>query len=270
MPEFDVSKAKGAIFALKKEIAERERERLGGGARGRHGRDVRRFQPDDRIHEIGPPLVDPALRGRPFAVWDFRNGNNAAFLVFTEVSEEWSAASFTIDEKFGSDFHQHDQITYYFFWQNDAGRDVVVNIQSALIIDTFCRISADNGLIRSPFWGGSTNGKARVIVTAELAAMEWWNQPPTQAPAQPSGRQEARDESISGGFFLDSAQNIPISKETYYLHHDGLSVPANGVVVTEVSLNFYYSGHDGGFGCDYLPEHHNHWTICPYVHFELT
>lgn len=275
----DVGEARAAISTFKE-----ARGRVKSGTASRRGRkrvpvpadwisEERIVKSRLRPRDLGPFVAPPfelIARARPFAVWDFRNGENASFLTYWEVKDEGSSAFLSIDRKLDSDFLVHDQVAFYFFWQNDSGADATVNVQSSLIIQGFARIWADSGLIHTPFPNVGTHGYARLIVTAELALMEWWNQPPTQAPPQVAGTEVVRDESITGGWLFNSSKNMPIESETYYLHHDGLDVPANGVVMIEVSLNFYYSGYDGGFGYDYAPEHQNHQTVCPWVQIELT
>jgi hypothetical protein len=237
--------------------------------RGKGHGPAGRTRPHGLPPDIAPPF-EPRVLARPFAVWDFRKGQNASFLTDWEVKDEGSSAYLSIDRNFDSDFLEHDQVAFYFFWQNDSGADATVNVQSALTIHGFARIRADSGIVHTPLSGVGTNGHARLVVTAELALMEWWNQPPTQAPPQVAGKEIVRDESVTGGWLFNTSKNMPIESETYYLHHDGFAVPAGGVALIEVSLNFYYSGYDGGFGYDYAPEHQNHQTVCPWVQIELT
>lgn len=264
----DMASIKDVVGALKKEQA---RANSGPKLSSRSARSslLSKIGPR-RASTVAPPLVPDAIHARAFAVLQFRDGHGVSFLRDWEVKEEGESAYLTIDRHMDDAFLEHDQVAFYFTWVNDSDNDVTVNFQTSLIISGFCMISADAGLIHTPFWGVGTNGEITAGITAELAVMEWWNQPPTQAVQQPAANITVRHASASGGYINDTEQTMTIDSETYYLHQDGFRVPAHGPVVIEVSLNLYYGGgHGARFAYDYRPEDQNHQTVCPYVQIDV-
>ena len=201
----------------------------------------------------------------PFLIWAFHDGGPANILSDTHIEPQNSWARFISQWKHGGPFLGHDEVDFFFLWQNDTGSDAVVDVESQLMLAGRSSVFADSGLILSPFWGQGTSGSSRLRIESELTILEWWNQPPTRPLQQPSQLHEVIDMSADGGWiFLGSGNgDSEWLSGSHHVHYDMFLIPMNAVAVFEVSLNMYYSGSKGDGSVDFQSAEEP--LTCPYV-----
>ncbi len=219
-----------------------------------------------------PHLIEYVSLTTPILIWAFRNGGpfNFFFDSHTEPLNSW--ANIKVDSEFGGKFFTEDQVVFYFMWQNDTGSDAVLNVEALLNLSGGCSVFAKSGYFWTPLWNVSNIGSCRMVVSANLTLLEWWNQPPTQPLRQTGQVERAKDLSASGGFVLVSGSGNFESEtvsSSHHLHYDYFHVPRNGVAVFEVSLNldYSYSGYKGSVSAYFDLEERR--ILCPSVELEI-
>ena len=269
MPEAGLSDMKDTLFSIK-------REKQARNARGpeifdaaskafRNGVAGRLKARDLLAAGVIPAGPAPVTLDSPFLIWAFRNGGPANIHSDTHIEPLNSWARFMSQWKQGGSFLGHDEVDFFFLWQNDTGSDAVVDVESQLMLAGRSSVFADSGLVWSPFWGQGTIGNSRLRIESELTLLEWWNQPPTQPLQQPGQQHEVVDMSADGGWILLGSGNgdsLWLSG-SHHGHYDMFLVPAGAVAVFEVSLNMYYSGFKGEGSVDFQTA--NESLSCPYV-----
>jgi hypothetical protein len=246
METFDVARATDAIRAMKRQTHLEKAD----PAKYLPAKELairkaveRRLMAQDMLTGIKTPHLDEVVQATPFAIWDFSNGVNANFLLDSEITSiKWCWAKFRIFKASGDPFIQHDQVVFYSFWRNDTGSSALLDVEASLYFRGHLGIDAKPGLIWSPFWGQGNQGECQLLITAELALMDFWTQPPTEPLPQPGQKHILRDLSASGGFFNSEKIAETITTEKYRVYYDVLEVPRDHSMLFELSLNFYYGG----------------------------
>jgi hypothetical protein len=231
---------------------------------------ARRRSAWDLLGAIGQPYTPTYVAlDKPFLIWANRYGRAADILVESHI-EPWNSWARTVTRAASeSAFMVRDEVSFYFLWQNETGSDVVLNVESYLMLNGWCQLTADSGWIWSPFWGQGTIGKSRLAVDAELALLEWWNQPPTQPAFQSGQIQNVLKRAISGGFAFGNPGKTDLALVTgnHHLNYDLFHVPRDAAVVFEVALSMSGSGSDGSVMVRFDGE--NALILCPYVQLEV-
>lgn len=297
MRDVDVSEMRDALSAMKREQAslsqmkqarrkrglrlseikqdeERQMQRLSESLPGeafRKGVETRLKAHDVLASHARPEVPIYTRLDTPFLIWAFRTGGPANFLGDTHIEPLNSWARFRTGYEHGGYIGPHDEVVFYFLWQNDTGSDAVVNVESQLILNGSCSIFAESGLIWSPFWGQGTIGESELWVEANLKLFEWWNQPATEPLPQPSQTHDVIGLSTGGGFALVSGTgNGEWSwlSGSYHVHYDAFLVPADAVAVFEVSLGMRYVGYKASEYVDFQ-SYAFESLLCPYVELEV-
>jgi hypothetical protein len=198
---------------------------------------------------VTPPAIEYVSLDTSFLIWPFRFGGDPQFSLFESHTQPLNNfANIVVNSEFDSDFFVVDQVAFYFMWQNDTGSDAVLNVEAFLNLSGLCVVRAKPGYLWTPFWNVSNIGKCRMVVSANLALLEWWNQPPTQPLQQVGQVERAKDLSVSGGFIIVTVGDnfeFEVVQSSHHLHYDQFFVPRDGIAVFEVSLQLSYSGYKG-------------------------
>ena len=269
MREPDPSSIKDTLSSLKREEklqGARGSERFAAAGRAFHDGVATRLKARSLLATgVTPAAPVSVTLDSPFLIWAFHDGGPANILSDTHIESMNSWARFMSQWKHGGPFLGHDEVDFFFMWQNDTGGDAVIDVESQLMLAGRSSVFADSGLIWSPFWGQGTIGSSRLRIESELTILEWWNQPPTQPLRQPSQRHEVVDMSADGGWiFLGSGNGDSVwLSGSHHVHYDMFLVPVDAVAVFEVSLNMYYSGSKGEGSADFQSAEES--LSCPYV-----
>jgi hypothetical protein len=221
------------------------------------GVEDRRKALDALAARIGPPGV--VTLNKPFLIFSNRT------LVDSQIEPLNSFARFKVDTNTGGEI---DHVTFYFFWENDADHNVVLNVTSSLVLNGRCAVGAGKGI----FSGHS----AWIDVFAEMNLFQWWNQPPTMPLSEASQFQQIVFLQVEGGGLFgdpDSKQQI-FSFAPFEFSYTTFLVPPQSPVVIEVSLFMSYNNVEGGDINDFVIndfEDANLFrrVICPAVELEL-
>jgi hypothetical protein len=274
MRDVDVAEMRNALAAMKRE-GERENARPSDyfavrAEEFRRGVASRLRAADTLAGSVRPATPSYETLDKPFLIWAFRGGGATDMLSETHIEPLNSWARFLSSWEFSGDDYvgPHDEVVFYFFWQNDTGSDAVVNVESQLMLAGRASVFAESGLIWTPFWGTGTIGDGHIRIAAQLKLFEWWNQPPTQPLAQPSQDREVLDWSVSGGWAVLGSGDGKSEWVAggYHVNYDRFFVPAGAVAVFEVSLNMFYGGQKGSGSLDCQTAQEK--LICPYVQLE--
>ncbi|MEO6472684.1 MAG: hypothetical protein ABIR57_11965, partial [Aeromicrobium sp.] len=168
------------------------------------------------------------------------------------------------------DYLTTDDLTFYFYWSNDTGADVVVNVSSVLALNGSILANAYSGWIWSPFWGTGTIGESTVTLSARLNVLEWWNQPPTTPETQFGQFRDVARLSVEGGWAPISGPTDAKEQfvsDAFHLHYDMLHIPRNGVGVFEVTLHADYEVYNGQAWVDFSRE--DDTILCPSLEIEI-
>jgi hypothetical protein len=303
MRDEDVSEIKETLAALKKEEARLSDIRRGQKQRGRLSHVQREaqgqraqlsdfFASEDKAFRTGLSsrlkahdllatggILGPPTYTRletPFLIWGFRQGVTSPILDDTHIEPLNSWVKFrTRWQHEDGDIGPHDEVAFYFLWQNETGTDAVVNVESLLMLKGTCSLYAESGLF--PWFGRLVVGEAlfgqsSVSIDAELKLLEMWNQPATRPLRQPGQFVEVQRLLVEGGFTLAQwgatlgGQSWPLSG-SHHVHYDGFRIPADAVAVFEVSLHMSYGSSGGWCEVDFHDPAESA-LVCPYVELE--
>lgn len=215
-------------------------QRSAAGTRSAAARDSVRKAIDGRreaLTQLPPDPVQYFVLNKPFLIWPTLGMELDSTLI-----EPWNsraecglhAGNWGDSEETG-----HEELTFYFLWENPRDRYSVANVDGFLILNGFCDALGHGGFL----WGDRFS-KLQVDVTMRL--MEWWNQPPTEPPADPSQTQRAVTLSVDTGGFHDITHvEIADVFRAYDLQYRFFTLPPHGVVVIEVSVAASYDLQDG-------------------------
>jgi hypothetical protein len=299
MRDSDLSAIKDRLAAIKREEA-----RLLDGRRGRrqNGRlsEIRReahrrraqlsdfFTHEDEAFREGVSgrlkaydlLATPVPPGKPinarletpFLIWAFRNGVTVTILDEAHIEPLNSWAKFGTRWQHEGGIGPHDEVVFYFLWQNETSSDAVVNVESQLMMNGTCSAYAESRLI--PLIGKAYLGlgvwdESKLSLDAELKLLEWWHQPATQPLRQPGQLRDVLDVGVSGGFTLAQwgarlgGESWTLSG-SHHVYYDRFYIPADAVAIFEVSLRMQYSG-DSGWSEVNFHDPTQAALVCPYV-----
>ena len=215
-----------------------------------------------------PELAEQIRLDTPFLIWSFRDGGPPSFLTESHLEPLNSWARFRSSRRSAmSAFGGHDEVGFYFLWQNETGSDAVLNVSSHIMLAGRASVFAKAGFIATP-WGASTIGNSGLTLNARIKVYEWWNQPPTQPLEQPSQEHIIKSLYVTGGWRLLGSGNGESEwiSGNEYVHYDVFHVPANAVAVFEVSLLMAYLGISGNGEADFQSSYQK--IVCPYVRLE--
>lgn len=275
MPNFDLSQMPNALASIKQkrhsQIVDPSAHFPELQAAFRNGVENRQ-KALDAFAAIAPPYVPNFVElDTAFLIRGFRQGIPSTALTLNSGSfpkNNWATFASKIESS--GNFMNVDEVSFFFFWQNDDASNAVIDVESVFMLSGRWYVHAEAGAIWSPFWSGSTIGKSRLDASAQLSLLQWWDQPPTEPLQQPSQLQSIISKSISGGwspFGLGWEQELGHFSGNYYVHFDKFFVPANSVAVFEVTLRINASGYDGKVGAIFNEA--NHIVTCPYVRLTI-
>lgn len=161
----------------------------------------------------------------------------------------------------GSELTGHEELTFYFLWENPRDRYCVATVDGFVVLNGFCDAVAEGGILP-----GSRFSNLHVDTTLRL--MEWWNQPPTEPPAEPDQRQRAVTLSVDRGGFADFTHvEIADVFRGYDLRYASFALPPHGVAVIEVSVAATYGLEDGSVDLNF--SYGDFDVLCPFVQVAL-
>ncbi|MGO4382883.1 hypothetical protein [Specibacter sp. RAF43] len=233
-------------------------QRSAAGTRPAAAREAVRRAIDGRreaLAQLPPDPVEYFALEAPFLIWPTRGME----LESTHIEPWNSQAEIWLHAGNDGDSEQagREELTFYFLWENPRDRYSVTNVDGFLVLNGFCDALGHGGIL----WGDRFS-KLDVDVTLRL--MEWWNQPPTEPPADPSQTQRAVTLSVDTGGFGDFTHvEIADVFRGYDLQYGFFTLPPHGVVVIEVSVVASYDVQDGSVDLDFSG--HNLTVQCPFV-----
>lgn len=251
---------------LKESSAEAARfvdgQRAAAAKRSAAARDSLRKSIDGRrqaLAQLPPDPVQYFAVDAPFLIWP-----TLGMEVDSTVIEPWNSRAecgLHAGNSGGSELFGHEELTFYFLWENPRDRYSVTNVDGFLVLNGFCDALSDGGF----FWGERFS-KLQVDVTMRL--LEWWNEPPTEPPPGPSQTQRAVTLSVDTGGFGDFVHvEIADVFRGYDLQYGFFTLPPHGVVVIEVSVAASYELQDGSV--DLAFSGHAFDVQCPFVQVAL-
>jgi hypothetical protein len=272
MPNFDLSGMSDALTAIKQK---RHAQLVDPAAHFpelqkafRNGIENRRKALEAFGAITEPYVPNYVILDRAFLIRGFRQGvPSTALSLNSGSSPQNNWANFASKIEAGDDFMNVDEVSFFFWWQNENTADAIIDVESSLMMFGRWYVHAYNGRWWSP-WSPSSIGKARLRATAELSLFNWTAEPTEPSP-QPSQLQSILSESVSGIWnpFGGWEQKLGHISGHYYVHADKFLVPANGKAVFEVTLRINADGHNGRVGAIYNEASHE--LICPYVQLAI-
>lgn len=236
--------------------------RSAAGRRSTESRDAMRKVIDGRREAVAKLPPDPVryfALDTPFLIWP-----TLGMELDSTVVEPWNSRAecgLHAGNSGGSEQTGHEELTFYFLWENPRNRYSVANVDAFLVLNGFCDAVGHGGVL----WGDRFS---RLQVDATLRLMEWWNQPPTE-PAPESGQvQRAVNLAVDTGGF-DDFTHVEIADvfRGYDLQYGFFALPPHGVVVIEVSLAASYDLQDGSVDVAFSGNGFD--VLCPFVQIAL-
>jgi hypothetical protein len=170
--------------------------------------------------------------GHPFLIWP----TPGVFFDDYDLAQRW--ARITLDS---SKPEGHEELGFYYLWENPKDSYAVINIIADMVLTGFCSVESDGGFLPG-------DRRSRLNLFLRLRPWEWWNQPPTLPLEQVSQSEHVLELSTNtGGWFEDADSESELLLTVTELRYDSFLVPPHGVVVLEVLLDVLYStGTDSG------------------------
>lgn len=167
--------------------------------------------------------------------------------------------------------HTDDWVNFSFVWNNDTGQDAEINTEALLVVKGEADCFAHAGHIPVIDEAGSS-----LIWIAQLQILEMWNQPPTS----PIPEADQTVLILDGPFALDMStglfdsgdhQVIDVFQAYPLAHRTFLTVPRNGSLVFQVSLNIGSTLFGGGWCTSNLsPTAPGGFVLCPFVELQVS
>ena len=90
----------------------------------------------EALNAVAPPYAPSYVTlDKPFLIRAYRNGNiSIDMLVDSQMQPQNSWARFRAEFTSTGSFLNQDELSFYFFWQNDAASDAVVNVSSSMML----------------------------------------------------------------------------------------------------------------------------------------
>ncbi|MGA8595883.1 MAG: hypothetical protein WB676_14285 [Bryobacteraceae bacterium] len=215
---------------------------------------------------ILPPFVPvEVVLEEPFLIWQLPNPQSNIW-----ISEQYapsdSFVKFLVDTSEGSD---STQFVFYFWWENEQSSFALVNVNTSLILNGTCGVSAAPSVL----FGNS----ASISLSANLTLLQWWEQPPTQPLYQDSQMQFIVGLLAYTGASLDFGSPDVKKKDfnfsPFNLSYSMLAVPPQSGVLIEVALQMDYSFDGGELDIsEYAMANFNsgdNFVMCPFVQLEI-
>jgi len=170
--------------------------------------------------------------GPPFLIWP----TLGVFFDDYDLAQRWARITVDSSKTIG-----HEELGFYYLWQNPSDSNAVINVVADMVLTGFCSVESDGG-----FFPGDRRSRLNLFV--RLRPWEWWNQPPTLPLEQVSQSEHVLELSTNtGGFMAHNATDSESVLSVNELRYDSFLVPPHGVVVLEVLLDVLYStGTDSG------------------------
>lgn len=263
MPDMDVDQVKAVLLEMKAQ--QREGKGRNPVAAFRQG-ITDRLEATRLLSSIGAPFTPAQITlDTPFLIWALRDGMGASnILVDSQIVKGGSWAKISSSAE-GNEILADDTVNFYFFWQNFTGQPAVVNVESFLMLDGFCKADGYGS------WTGTLNGDAFVNVDATLSLLEWWNQPPTTPLQEPGQTAKVVDLLESKGTWKvwgSSTGATEAVSNNYHVYYDTFYVPQNGVAIFEVGVQVFLWGIFGKCTVDFATD--QFIIICPYLQLEIS
>ena len=154
-----------------------------------------------------------------------------------------------------------DDLSYIFVWENPNDRDLVVNVESYLMVNGFCDVFAEAGPGPRSFWGDKFTD---LDIAVDLNVYEYWNNPPTSPSNEPGqGTYALRLSADGGGIFGLGGYNSGAASGNYDVVYKTFLVPPHGVAVFEVVLDVFHRTEGGYIDVDFASG--NFQIMCPAV-----
>ncbi|MDQ6752281.1 MAG: hypothetical protein M3017_02435 [Actinomycetota bacterium] len=161
----------------------------------------------------------------------------------------------------GTELTGHEELNFYFLWENPRAQYAIANVDGFLVLNGFCDALAQGGILPGTRF-------SRLQVDTTLRLLEWWNQPPTEPPAEADQTQHAVNLTVDCGGFGDFTHvEIADVFRGYDLQYTSLAVPPQGVVVIEVGIAASYDLEDGSIDVDFSGSAFD--VLCPFVQVAL-
>ena len=209
---------------------------------------------------LGYPTMPNTLLDKPFLIWATPHSN---ILWDSLIVPGHSWAKIKVDHEWKST--GFDKLIFYYLWENESDNTIVVNVSAYLTMYGFCRASAS--LYKtdpSEPYPGDHAGWANLDLSANLALMEWWNQPPTITPLQNSPDQHGRYNVLAWRVTGWDYGKVETVVNGCVLNQNLVVLPPRGVLVIEVSINVDHDVGHGSVLADFESE--GYQITSPWVH----
>jgi hypothetical protein len=175
---------------------------------------------------VGAPAAAGAVQyellNKPFLIWP----SNSVDLEASEIVPSNSWAKFRARITKGKVFYGN--VKFYYLWRNPRDAFAVINVDGYAIFHGYAYVGVGGG-----FFPGDR--MAGVSVDGQLDILEWWNQPPTQPPAQPDQSVKVASLKVTAyGWSEVGAIDGRDIYRGYDLRHTLMIVPPSSVLVFTV------------------------------------
>jgi hypothetical protein len=187
---------------------------------------------------------------RPFLIWptqgiSFDSSHYEPYNSSAKLSYQSDAAN------------GYEELSFYFLWENPSDRVAVIDAHGYLVLKGIGQAGQSGGLFS---WGSMGD----LYLSVQIVPLQWWNQPPTPAPAGSDAHQQALTLLVQGGGWNDVGEIDSVNIfRGYDLLASSLLIPAHGVMVFEVMLNIQFQNDNGWIGVDFTFSDFE--VLCPEV-----
>jgi hypothetical protein len=204
----------------------------------------------------------PIILDKPFLMWEFPRLETA--FVGSHNESMNSSIRISIDTNTGTDL---TSFTFLFLWENESDFFAVTNVRSSLVLNGGIGVGAGTGIF--------SGDEVQLFMNAELALLEWWNQPPTTPIGQQSQSQSIVNWDVSAGgvfgkphskFQTFSFTPFDLSYSACCSTSEGCAV--RGLVEHPVQLSLWPGGDINDFIRINFADGANR-VICPFVEVDL-
>ena len=134
------------------------------------------------------PAVSQVVLDAPFLIWPSPYTTDVFFDDYhIEPWNSWAKFKFNSQGGLGL-----QEIIFYFLWENSTDKDVVINVDSWLMLNGYGQVNIPGNWFDDEL--------ASMSISGSLGLLEWWNQPPTSPPMQPDQFQTTVNLTLQKGF----------------------------------------------------------------------
>ena len=153
------------------------------------------------------------------------------------------------------------EIIFYFLWENSTDKDVVINVDSWLMLNGYGQVNIPGNWFDDEL--------ASMSISGSLGLLEWWNQPPTSPPMQPDQFQTpvilTLQKGLLGSFITPWGQRV---FRTLDLQFNSEVVPPQGSLVIAVGPLIAIQNWGGGSDeADF--DSGDFEVMCPFVRIQI-